>query len=177
MIEEKSLSELSFALKRIFAMPISRSTFREIQNAILTYCPTKNGDSGALFESLVTGELNPANSVFCKKDPLQKLIKDFSISIRVAKDVFERGEFISLASSDIITQQDRIAFLNRIRRVDGEEIHFLTDVKGTINLLHHYLGRLQELEKSEVGKNILKTSKDDFISAKASLENLISYSD
>ncbi|MFQ5729162.1 MAG: CT_584 family protein [Waddliaceae bacterium] len=175
MIDENHLSQLNSTLKRIFAMPISRSTFREIQNAILTFCPNEKEDSSALFESLVTGELKPAGSLCKKKDPLKKLIDEFTVSVRVAKDVFERGEFISLASSDIITQKDRIAFLNRIRRVDGEEIHFLTDTKGTINLLLHFLGRLQELEKTDAGKEILKNSKQDFTAAKEILEHLITF--
>ncbi len=172
MIEEVQINQLNLAFKRIFAMPISRSTFREIQNAILSSSIKSQEESNLLFESLVTGESQSAAKVCTNETALLNLIDNFSISIRVAKDVYERGEFISLASSDIISQPNRVAFLNRVRRVDGEEMHFLTDVRGTINLVHHLTSRLQELQKNEAGKNQLDASKPELKEVKKILDSL-----
>ncbi|NGX42257.1 MAG: hypothetical protein K940chlam7_00535 [Chlamydiae bacterium] len=173
MIEEKQLTELSNTLKRIFTMPISKSTFREIQNAILALSPGNQEDANSLFEVLVTGEIKPDTKISSAPKTLEKLIDEYSISTRVAKDVFERGEFISIVSSDIISQPNRVAFLNRIRRVDGQEFHFLADTKGTINLLHHLIGRLQELENNEAGKETINGCQEELKSLRVNLNKLI----
>ena len=174
MIEENVLTQLHMNLKRVFAMPITRSTFREVQNAVMGTCPNNKEEYTTLFESLITGDPSSTCTSCKKKEPMEKLINEFSIPIRVAKDVFERGEFISMVSSDIIAQKDRIAFLNRIRRMDGEEIHFISDIKGSINLLLHFAGRLQEAEKSETGKELLSQFKEDFSKAKEIVDHLAS---
>lgn len=174
MIEEQKLKQLDRAFKRIFAMPISRSTFREIQNAILSISEGNQEESNIIFESLVTGEQHQSGKVCANPAFLERMIDDFSISIRVAKDVFERGEFISLASSDIISQPNRVAFLNRIRRVDGEELHFLTDTKGTLNLIYHLMGRLQELKKNAEGKESIVDSKQQLLAIKQKIDDLVS---
>jgi hypothetical protein len=173
MLEESNITDLKAALKRIFALPITRSTLREIQNTILISCLKEKESSRELFESLITGELKDPSSICKKKESLKKLIDEFTVPVRVAKDVFERGEFLSLASSDFITQKDRIAFLNRIRRVDGEEMQFLADTKGMINLLLHFLERLQELKKTEMGEEILNNAKQDLDAGKKLIENLL----
>lgn len=173
MLDEKQITQLNLAFKKIFTMPISRSTFREVQNAIVAINPGVQDDSNQLFEALVLGEVKTPAKLTKDQKGLDKLIDDYSMPIRVAKDVYERGEFISLASSDIITQQNRVAFLNRVRRVDGEEMHFLTDTRGTINLVQHLVTRLQELEKNELGKGQLSQAKQELSSIKEKLDKLV----
>jgi len=66
--------------------------------------------------------------------------------------VYERGEFVNIITSDLVSQQDQYAFLNRIRRIDGEEFVFMSDPQNTLNLLQHFVGRFFELEKAPKGK-------------------------
>ena len=170
MIDDTQIKQIRRELSRIFALPITRSTLREIQNTLVVVCPQ---DSNTLFQAFVSGELTNPTKLSKNKDKLLEVIDEFSIPIRVARDVYERGEFINLASSDIIAQSNRVAFLNRIRRVDGEEMHFFTDTRGTVNLLNHLLERLHELQKNDVGKESLKGSKDELKMAKDRLDKLM----
>ena len=62
--------------------------------------------------------------------------------IRVAKDIHERGEFINFITSDMLAQQERCVFLNRLARVDGQEFLLMTDVQNTCHLIRHLLSRL-----------------------------------
>jgi len=169
MIEEVQINQVRRELSRIFALPITRSTLREVQNALVAICPQ---DSNLLFQTLISGETERLKELTNEDSRLKEIIEDFTVSIRVARDVYERGEFINLASSDIIAQPNRVAFLNRIRRVDGEEIHFFTDTRGTINLLNHLLERLQELKKNDIGRESLKNSKDELTAVKQRIDQL-----
>lgn len=170
MIDDVQIKQIRRELSRIFALPITRSTLREVQNTLIVISPQ---DSNTLFQAFLTGELENAHKVTKHKDKLLEVIDDFSVSVRVARDVYERGEFINLASSDIIAQSNRVAFLNRIRRVDGEEMHFFTDTRGTVNLLNHLLERLHELQKNEIGKESLKSSKEELKNAREQLSKLL----
>ena len=169
MIEEVQFNQIRKELSRIFALPITRSTMREVQNALAVICPQ---DSNLLFQTLISGENDKPTELSTNENKLMEIIDDFSVSVKVAKDVYERGEFINLVSSDIIAQPNRVAFLNRIRRVDGEEIHFFTDTRGTINLLNHLLERLQELKKNDIGRESLKNSKEALSTVKQRIDQL-----
>ena len=156
MFTVEKVKQLENQFKRIFSMPITRSTFREMQNSILSISPEYPEVSSILFESLITGQIKNEKVFGDALTSVKQLINDYSVQARLCRDVYERGEFISLASSDIISQPNKISFLNRFRRLDGEELHFLTDTKGTINLVQHLLSRVQELQKSEQGREALK---------------------
>lgn len=169
MIEEAQMHQIRKELSRIFALPIRRSTLREIQNILIYIC---QNDSDLLLQALFSGEHDNLKKLTSNESVLRKIVDDFSVSVKVAKDVYERGEFINLASSDIISQPNRIAFLNRIRRVDGEEMHFFTDTRGTVNLLNHLLERLQELQKNDVGKESLDSTKEELTTAKERINQL-----
>lgn len=82
-----------------------------------------------------------------QKQASQSLIADFMMPIRVAKDIHERGEFINFITSDMLTQQERCVFLNRLARVDGQEFLLMTDVQNTCHLIRHLLARLIEAQK------------------------------
>ena len=106
---------------------------------------------------------------------MTRLIEEYSIPVRMAKEVFERGEFISLASCDMMTQPNRLAFLNRIRRIDGEEFHYLSDIRGAVNLVHLLIGRLLDSEKQEFGKQPLNSCKADLLLAQEKLNQLMDH--
>lgn len=139
-------------LKRIFAMKISRSTFRELQNVILSCANNDKELANFLFETLLTGQIKASIPNEKHREILEDAIKNFTIPARLAKEVFERGEFINIITSDLVNQQEQFAFLNRVRRIDGEEFIFLSDPQNTLHLLQHFVGRLFELEKNPKGK-------------------------
>ncbi len=160
-LDDRILTLFEGHLKRIFAMNITRSTFRELQNVILT-CTNQNQDlANYLFETLLTGQIkgNLANEKH--QEILEEIIKLFTIPARLAKEIYERGEFINIITSDIVTQQEESALLNRIRRIDGEEFLFLSDPQNTVHLLQHFAGRLQEFEKAPKGKEELDKFKKE----------------
>lgn len=162
MFDDKMALQLEAALRRIFAMKISRSTFRELQNVLITVAAGNRDLTNDLFESLFTGQLK--DTLKGKgAEHLKTLLPEFSIPIRLSKEIFERGEFVNIITSDTITQKENVAFLNRIRRIDGEEFLFITDPESTIHLLQHFTGRLQELEKMDEGKEQMAHFKKDLL--------------
>jgi hypothetical protein len=139
-------------LRRIFAMKISRSTFREIQNVILN-CVNQNKElANYLFEALLTGQIKGEIPNEKHREVLEDVIKNFTIPARLAKEVAERGEFVNIITSDLVTQEEHFAFVNRVRRIDGEEFVFMSDPQNTLHLVTHFIGRLYELEKHPKGK-------------------------
>lgn len=161
ILDDKILMLFEGNLKRIFAMKISRSTFRELQNVILSCVNQEKELANILFEILLTGQIKQNISNEKHREILEEIIKDFTIPARLAKEVHERGEFVNIITSDLVSQQDQYAFLNRIRRIDGEEFVFLSDPQNTINLLQHFAARLFELEKAPQGKEQLEKYKKE----------------
>lgn len=148
-------------MRRIFAMKISRSTYREIQNVILN-CVNQNKDlANYLFETLLTGQVKGENLNEKHQEILEEVIKNFTIPARLAKEVHERGEFINIITSDLVTQEEQFAFLNRLRRIDGEEFVFMSDPQNTVHLVNHFVGRLTELEKNSKAKAELQKFKSE----------------
>lgn len=161
LLDDRMLMLFEGNMKRIFAMKISRSTFRELQNVILN-CANQNKDlANFLFETLMTGQIKIAIPNEKHREILEDVIKHFTIPARLAKEIFERGEFINIITSDLVSQQDQFAFLNRLRRIDGEEFVFMSDPKNTIDLLQHLIARLYELEKAPKGREELSKFKKD----------------
>jgi len=161
MLDDKSVMLFEGNLKRIFAMKITRSTYRELQNVILS-CVNQNQEAANfLFETLMTGQIKSGVVNEKHQEILEDCIADFTIPARLAKEVFERGEFINIITSDLVTQGEDCAFLNRIRRIDGEEFTFLSDPINTLNLLQHFAGRLPELMKNPKGKAELEKYRKD----------------
>jgi len=148
-------------MKRIFAMKITRSTFRELQNVIMSCTEGNQELANFLFETLMTGQINAAVPNEKHQEILEGVIKDFTIPARLAKEINERGEFINIITSDLVTQNDESAFLNRLRRIDGEEFSFLSDPQNTFHLLQHFAGRLVELENAEGGKEKIEKFKKE----------------
>jgi hypothetical protein len=174
MIDEKKMQQLSMAFQRILTLPLSKSSFRQMQNAIL-FCLEGNRDAATrLLEALLKGsQENPTGAKPTMDPNTQKLIDRFSLQIGVAREVSERGDFLSIVTSDIINHPEMPLFGNRIRRVDGEEFDFITNAESTIQLLHHFSSRLQEMEKVEQSREVLKGAKKELISLKNRVEQLI----
>jgi hypothetical protein len=142
---EKEISNLEKNLQRIFAMNIMRTTFREVQNLVFS---STNGDkeqARILFESLLNGEAKLGPLPKAIQDRMEKIIDHYTIPIRLSKEIFEKGDCISVITSDLLKQGENVAFINRIRRVDGEEFQFLSEPESTLNLLRHFLARMQDL--------------------------------
>lgn len=148
-------------MRRIFAMKITRSTYRELQNVILN-CANQNKDlANFLFETLLTGQIKATVPNEKHREILEDVIKNFTIPARLSKEVYERGEFVNIITSDLVTQQDQSAFLNRLRRIDGEEFIFMSDTQNTVHLVQHFVGRLYELENSKNAKEELAKHKKE----------------
>jgi len=171
-LDDRMLGLFEGHLRRIFAMKISRSTFRELQNMILG-CAGQNKDTAnLLFEILLTGQSKqpPANEN--QRELLERIVRDFTIPARLAKEVYERGEFINLITSDLVSQQEESALLNRVRRIDGEEFVFLSDPQNTVHLLQHFIGRMQEFQNSSHGREELSKFKKELNLAGEKLKQL-----
>jgi hypothetical protein len=151
MFDQNTLNGIRRSLKRIFSLPVTRSTYREIQN-VITIASNGNADqANVLLETLLTGNLQSDKAKQLPKEELKTLVDEFSISTWVAKDVFERGEFISLITSEMVNVPGQFVYSNRLRRMDGQEFHFVSDIESTLQIIQHFVGRLQELNRLEGG--------------------------
>lgn len=147
-MDDSKLTNLSHVFKRIFSMPINKLTFRELQSAVLTAAEGDRDVSKNFLESLLTSSQD--NQEVSAKGPVFKdFVKEFGVLTWLAKDVFEKGEFINFISSDIHNQPNRVFFSHSLRRVDGKEFEFLTDPASTFQLVQHFLNRVHELGKTE----------------------------
>lgn len=160
-LDDRVLMLFEGNLRRIFAMKITRSTFRELQNVILN-CANQNKElANYLFETLLTGQIKGTLNNEKHQEVLEEVIKHFTIPARLAKEVYERGEFINIITSDLVTQEEECALLNRIRRIDGEEFVFLSDPQNTMHLIQHFVARLQEFNSKEKGSEAIKKLKKE----------------
>ena len=170
-IDNNTFLLLEGNLKRIFATPIGYTTFREFQNVVFNCSQGQQELANFLFEMLINGKLLqelPAG----QKQSAQSLIVQFMMLIRVAKDIHERGEFINFFTSDMLAQQERCVFLNRLARVDGQEFLLMTDVQNTCHLIRHLLSRLLEAQKNPIGEKNLQEIQEDLVSLRAHFEEL-----
>ena len=170
-IDNNTFLLLEGNLKRIFATPIGYTTFREFQNVVFNCSQGQQELANFLFEMLINGKLLqelPAG----QKQSAQSLIVQFMMLIRVAKDIHERGEFINFITSDMLAQQERCDFLNRLARVDGQEFLLMTDVQNTCHLIRHLLSRLLEAQKNPIGEKNLQEIQEDLVSLRAHFEEL-----
>ena len=170
-IDNNTFLLLEGNLKRIFATPIGYTTFREFQNVVFNCSQGQQELANFLFEMLINGKLLqelPAG----QKQSAQSLIVQFMMLIRVAKDIHERGEFINFITSDMLAQQERCVFLNRLARVDGQEFLLMTDVQNTCHLIRHLLSRLLEAQKNPIGEKNLQEIQEDLVSLRAHFEEL-----
>ncbi len=161
ILDDRTLTLFDGNLQRIFAMKVSHSTFRELQNVILSCTNQDKPTANFLFETLMTGQIKENVGNEKQRELLEAIVKDFTVPARLAKEVHERGEFVSIITSDLAVQNEQTAFVHRIRRIDGEEFVFMADPQNTIHLLQHFVGRLYEMEKHPKGKEQLAKHKGE----------------
>lgn len=173
MLDEKKITNIHRLLQRVFALPVTKSTFRELQNGILNLMDGNRDEANLFLETLLRAEVKSGLVEDGDKAALEKLIDTFSIPSWVAKDVHEKGEFINLITSDILTQNNQVLCANRIRRIDGEEFQFLTDPDSTLQLLQHFLIRIQELAKNERTRQVIIRNRPQLETLRHKLDELL----
>lgn len=172
MIEKQSIQQLTLVLTRIFALPLGRTTFREIQSA---YIGLAKGDLelfGELMESVLSGQVKPSLKSKLDTEAFKTLVDEFSLKTRIAKDVHDKAQFISFITSDVLSQPNGVVFSNCIKTVEGEENRFLTDIESTIQLIHHFIGRIQEANKLDVSKDQITKLRGEIDKLQAGLASL-----
>lgn len=137
----KEITSLQQALRRIFALPLSRSTFREVQSALIRLTEGNRELAQTYLDVLTKGEMKEANTQY------QELIDEFHIRTRLALEILEKGDFLNFLSSDIAQAGQQTYFINRIRKVDGGEFQFLTDPDSILQVTEHFAHRLVELKE------------------------------
>jgi hypothetical protein len=173
MWNDKKVEELDKSFKRILTMPMSKSTFRQLQNAIFATAERNVESANDLIESLLTGNVKTDITKNVSKANLDKFFFTYAVPLSVARDVAEKGEFVSLITSDIIPHPSLAILSSRIRLVDGEEFQFLTDPESTLQFARHFLSRLQEFSQIESGKNVLSHHKDELKDIRKTIDELI----
>lgn len=174
MIDAKKIKQMDIAFQRILILPMTRSSFRQMQNVIFQTVGGNRDEATAVLEALLSNG-NKKNSE-TPDSPLQDFIDRYSVSVGVAREVAERGEFVSLVTSDIINHPQMPIFGNRVRRVDGKEFDFITDPESCVQLLQHFSVRLQEMDKAEKSRHVLKGLKSELSTLKSRVEQLIASS-
>ena len=82
MLDEKSVNHFEGSLRRIFAMKITRSTFRELQNVVISTAEGNREMINDLFETLFTGQPKDSLSSNPKvKEQLKEICKNFTVLI------------------------------------------------------------------------------------------------
>ncbi|MDP1836434.1 MAG: DUF5414 family protein [Chlamydiales bacterium] len=173
MLQKKNIDRLRFHLQRLFALKIGRTTFREMQNAILASVDGDRDEAGKLFEALLRGEV--ADDAADKESigPFRTILDAYCIPCRLARDVYERGEYIQVITSDTLRQDNQPLFINRIRRIDGEEIQFLSDIESSLHLIQHFVGRLHDAEREGGESKTLEKIKKELASLKTGVDQML----
>lgn len=149
---ELQIEQINRALKRIFALPISRMTVKEVQNAIRSIFPNEQEKMQAIYNSLLSGEIGNNLDANGNKKAVEQLIDSFSSSVRLAREVAEMGEFMNSFSCDFFQQGKQVFFVNRMRRLDGQEYYFLSAPDTNIRLAHMFISRLEDLKNATKGQ-------------------------
>ncbi|MFA6916297.1 MAG: CT_584 family protein [Parachlamydiales bacterium] len=153
--DNTKIESVRVALKRIFALPVNKSTFRQVQNAVAVIFQSEPNHANEVLEALFTGNFKNG------QESLKGLYKEYDEQLKVAREVFERGSFLTLITSDRLAQGDRVMFNNLIRRIDGEQIEFITDIESTFQMIKHFIGRLQEVQSLDVDKKLREVVKNE----------------
>lgn len=75
MVTDEQVQQLQLTFKRVFALPMSKMTLREVQNAVTTAFPNHVEMSRALLESLMAGE---ASKELNEIQKFKRLIDEYS---------------------------------------------------------------------------------------------------
>jgi hypothetical protein len=124
-------------------------------------------------ETILNANPNNEKAKIFPKEKLKALIEEFSIPFWTAKDVFEKGDFINIITSDLIQSPQQPIFAHRIKRMDGEEFHFITDIDSTMHLLKHFITRISELQKNPNSQHILNGYKVELGKLKENFDQIL----
>lgn len=173
-ISDIELEQLHRSFKRVFALPISRLTIRELQNALTQSLNSNIELSKAIYESLLFGELNPTLKDFDNRKEIKAFIDDFSPHVKIAREIAEMGEFMNSFSCDFLEQGKQFFFINRMRRIDGTEYYFLSAPETNIRLAHMFINRLRDLKKQVGNLPLDPKLKEELNNIKNDIETLLS---
>lgn len=172
-ISDVELEQLNRSFKRVFALPISRLTIRELQNALTLSLSGNIDTSKALYESLLNGEINTALKSYDNRKEIGAFIDDFSPHVKIAREVAEMGEFMNSFSCDFLEQGKQFFFINRMRRIDGSEYYFLSAPETNIRLAHMFINRLKDLKKQVGDLPLDPKLKEELRNIKTDIDALI----
>jgi len=144
--QNNQLELLNNLLERIFSLPISQMTLRELQNAI-NEAFQGNELKNDIFESLLQGRVQDSIKGKFGKD-FDKLVADYRIKFKLAKEIAETGDFMNSFICDLMQQNKKVYFVNRLRRIDGHEYHFNSLAETNVRLAHMFINRLSDLKKA-----------------------------
>jgi len=173
MFDDARVVQMDKFLRRIFALPITRSTLREIQSAMMAVCEGDQETFQKLMESIASGEVKDELAKKTKGKSLSEFVKKYQVELIAAREVHDRGEFVNFITSDVLTQQNRVVFSNCFRTIDGNECRFITDVESTVQMIGHFVGRLEEASKVDGGKEAVAAQKETLKKIKSLLERVI----
>ncbi len=169
MVAPEQVEQLKQGLQRAFALPLSKMTFREVQNAVALIFPNQSEVANKVMESLVKGEL----STSMQAPKLKEVIQEYAPLMRFAKEVADYGEFMNSFTCDFISQGNQVFFINRMRRIDGEEYHFLSAPETNIRLAHMFINRLRDLKKNVGGISLDKSVVEELNNLAEDIKDLV----
>lgn len=173
MIDQNNIIHLALIFRKVFALPIKRTTFRELQSALMGAAQGDRELFTDLAESLLAGQVKPILKGRVDIDAFQRFIEQFHVQTHVAKEVHDKGDFITFITSDVINQPQGALFSNCIKTVNGEEHRFVTDVESTLQLIHHFVGRIHEAKGIEESKEQFERLTDRISDLKKAVDLLV----
>lgn len=173
MLKKKTLQLVRMHLQRIFAFSVTRSTFREIQNVALAASEGDTDVANKILEAFFTGQIKEDLVSEKTRDLLEQILDEYSMLVRLSKEVQDRGDVVSLIVSDPIEQKDAIGFIHRLKKVDGTEFSFVTDPNSTVSLLHHFISRIEEMDQSKLAAEELRSFNEHFAHMRDFLDEIV----
>lgn len=165
MINEEKMEVLNQQFQRIFTLPVTRLTFRELQTAIATALNEDHEAAKTLIESLLTDQPRHAS--------METFFKKYSVPFKVAKQIQDNGEVLSMLTTDIGSQGDNLLFQARMRRIDGGEFTFVTDSLGFLQVAEHIISRMANITSTPSGKAMISHLKPRLEALEKSIKDLI----
>lgn len=148
MSYDEDLVSLRITLKKIFALPISRLTYKQVLNAVSREIK-EEANIKEVLEALLTGNFKEDPHNKRRSGLLRTLLEEFCIPVRVSKDFEEKGEHLFFMISENYKFKDTDYLVHRLKRVDGLEFQFITDFETTFTILEHFSKRVQEVKKDQ----------------------------
>jgi hypothetical protein len=162
------------ALQRIFAVSVTNTTLRELNSVAVRIFGNDEKKIRALFNSFFSGKLDEELEKEASAEILTQLVRSFATVVSFAKEVHEKGDHLGFILSETIAYPDKTVLHNFVRKVDGTQIEFTTDIPTTLSVLNHFIVRLREAVKTDNGKEELNKMSPHLQSIMENMENLIS---